>query len=71
MQSLTQRCWSLDARHHIGGLAWQRFEHLGRESEWPTRLWETRDEIVGAWGWIYERDPDLLFFSRRIPPNPR
>jgi hypothetical protein len=62
MQALTSRCWSLDERHHVGGLAWQRFEHVGREVEWPTRLWEAGGHVV-AWGWIYERDPDLLYLQ--------
>ncbi len=62
MQALTSRCWSLDERHHVGGLAWQRFEHVGREARWPTRLWEADGKVV-AWGWIYERDPDLLYLQ--------
>lgn len=62
MQELTQSHWSLDQRHHIGGLAWQRFEHLGREPQWPTRLWLAEGRVV-AWGWIYEHEPDLLYLQ--------
>lgn len=35
---------------HVGDLAWQRNQHLGREAEWPTALWENGDDVV-AWGW--------------------
>lgn len=50
MQSLTQRLWSPSCRWHIGELAWFRFQHLGREPQWRTSLWEHGAEIV-AWGW--------------------
>jgi ribosomal protein S18 acetylase RimI-like enzyme len=62
MQTLTQSLWSFDRSRHIGGLAWERFEHVGREPDWPTRLWEAAGQIV-AWGWLYERDPDVLYLD--------
>lgn len=51
MQSLAQRIWSKSSSVHVGDLAWQRFQHAGREAEWPTVLWEADGEVV-AWGWI-------------------
>src|SRR5260221_176734 len=62
MQNLTQRLWSPDERHMIGALAWQRFEHVGDERLWRTRLWQADGRVL-AWGWIYERDPDLLYLQ--------
>jgi ribosomal protein S18 acetylase RimI-like enzyme len=51
MQMLTQRLWSQgSSRWHMGELAWFRYEHIGREPEWPTSLWEYGEEIVG-WAW--------------------
>lgn len=50
MQRLAQRIWSPASQWHIGDLAWQRNEHLGREPDWPTALWESGGEVV-AWGW--------------------
>ncbi|MGW3999715.1 GNAT family N-acetyltransferase [Amycolatopsis sp. NPDC004772] len=51
MQDLAQRIWSKSSSVHVGDLAWQRFQHAGREAEWPTVLWEAGGEVV-AWGWI-------------------
>jgi len=51
MQSLAQRIWSRSSSVHVGDLAWQRFQHVGREAEWPTVLWEAGREVV-AWGWV-------------------
>jgi Predicted acetyltransferase len=51
MQSLTQRLWSQTSRWHIGELAWLRFQHLGRETQWQMSLWEHDEEIV-AWAWV-------------------
>ena len=62
MQSLTQRLWNIDQHHHIGGLAWQRYEHVGREPEWRTRLWQSDGRVV-AWAWLYERDPDVFYLQ--------
>lgn len=50
MQALTQRLWSSASRWHIGDLAWSRFQHIGREPEWRTALWECDGEPV-AWAW--------------------
>lgn len=52
MQRLAQRVWSPGSRWHIGDLAWQRYQHLGREPEWATALWEAGGEVV-AWGWAW------------------
>ncbi|MEV0597341.1 GNAT family N-acetyltransferase [Nonomuraea cavernae] len=51
MQELSSRIWSPASRWHAGELAWGRFQHTGREAEWPTRLWRAGDTTV-AWGWI-------------------
>jgi ribosomal protein S18 acetylase RimI-like enzyme len=54
MHELTEEQWRLDpssAHTHVGDLAWGRFQHTGREPEWPTRLWEDGGQIV-AYGWI-------------------
>ncbi|WP_072474940.1 GNAT family N-acetyltransferase [Amycolatopsis australiensis] len=51
MQSLAQRIWSKASSVHVGDLAWQRFQHVGREAEWPTMLCEAGGETV-AWGWV-------------------
>ncbi|MEV0613970.1 hypothetical protein AB0I81_11660 [Nonomuraea sp. NPDC050404] len=48
MQGLTRRLWSPGSRWHIGDLAWSRFQHVGREPEWPTSLWEHDGQVV-AW----------------------
>ncbi|WP_156755246.1 GNAT family N-acetyltransferase [Actinokineospora pegani] len=65
MQGLAQRLWSHRSQWHIGDLVWQRFQHLGREPEWPTALWEVDGRVV-AWGWVrepgglaYQVDPDF------------
>ena len=50
MQGLVQRLWP--SHVHIGDLAWQRTQHLGREPEWPTALWETDGAVVG-WAWAH------------------
>ncbi len=50
MQELIRRTWSTAGYWHIGDLPWQRFQHAGREAEWPTALWEIDGEVV-AWGW--------------------
>jgi hypothetical protein len=51
IQDLVSRTWTPGSRWHIGGLAWSRLERVGREPEWPTRIWEDGDTPV-AWGWI-------------------
>jgi ribosomal protein S18 acetylase RimI-like enzyme len=60
MQALTQRVWSLESAFHIGNLAWERFEHVGREPEWRTRLWLAGEAVV-AWAWIHE--PGHLYYQ--------
>jgi GNAT superfamily N-acetyltransferase len=50
MQSLTQRLWSSTSRWHVGELAWLRFQHIGRETDWRMSLWQ-HDEQVVAWAW--------------------
>jgi GNAT superfamily N-acetyltransferase len=54
MQQLVQDVWATRrplARWHVGDLAWERFQHVGREPEWPTRLWDEDGRVV-AWGWL-------------------
>ncbi|ADJ42254.1 hypothetical protein AMES_0432 [Amycolatopsis mediterranei S699] len=46
MQSPAQRIWSKASSLHGGDLAWQRFQHAGREAGWPTALWEAGGEVV-------------------------
>ncbi|KRB42957.1 N-acetyltransferase [Phenylobacterium sp. Root700] len=53
MQVLAQRLWSRASYHHVGDLAWQRFEHLGREPAWRTRIWRDGEAVVG-WAWLVE-----------------
>jgi ribosomal protein S18 acetylase RimI-like enzyme len=56
MQLLVGDVWAVrgaDSAHHIGGLAWQRFQHVGREPNWRTRLWEEGGRVV-AYGWLLE-----------------
>jgi GNAT superfamily N-acetyltransferase len=70
MQDLTQKAWSLNARTHIGDLAWGRFSHAGRETDWPTLLCENKAELVG-WAWAHlpgtlrfmTKDPDVALAS--------
>jgi ribosomal protein S18 acetylase RimI-like enzyme len=56
MQRLVQDVWALrgtQSAHHVGGLAWQRFQHSGREPKWRTRLWEESGDVV-AYAWVFE-----------------
>jgi hypothetical protein len=57
MQSLCQRIWSAGSSWHIGDIPWGRRQHIGRDREWPTAVWE-RDREVLAWAWV--RLPDHL-----------
>ena len=50
MQSLTQRLWSSPSRWHVGDLAWLRFQHIGRETDWRISLWQDEEQVV-AWAW--------------------
>ncbi|HEX7065424.1 MAG TPA: GNAT family N-acetyltransferase [Bacillales bacterium] len=64
MQKLTQAIWSLESNYHIGDLAWQRHQHVGREDDWITAIWEIDGKPV-AWGWI--RLPGNL--TLQVDPN--
>jgi ribosomal protein S18 acetylase RimI-like enzyme len=44
---------------HIGDLAWQRWQHTGREDEWEVRTWGD-----DAWSWL-RLDRGLLDFDVR------
>jgi GNAT superfamily N-acetyltransferase len=60
MQALVAELWHLDGPrvdHHIGDLAWQRFQHVGREDEWRIQVWEEDGNPV-AWAWL--RAPGTL-----------
>lgn len=85
MQELTSRIWTPEARWHVGDLAWGRFQHVGREAEWPTMLWWDGGRTL-AWGWIelpghlgLAVDPGrpelahevLAWFERTVPPGQR
>jgi ribosomal protein S18 acetylase RimI-like enzyme len=62
MQELAEDVWALrgpDSAYHVGDLAWQRFQHVGREQSWRTRLWEEGGRVV-AYGWVFE-EGDLSF----------
>jgi ribosomal protein S18 acetylase RimI-like enzyme len=64
MQSLCQRLWSTSTGWHIGDMAWGRRQHIGRDPEWPTAVWERHaaddaataanapDADVLAWAWV-------------------
>lgn len=51
LQELTSRLWNPGGGWHIGELCWNRFQHLGRESEWRTAWWTVDGKPV-MWGWI-------------------
>ena len=60
MQALVSELWRLEGpkvENHVGDVAWQRFQHVGREGEWRIRIWEEEGEPV-AWGWL--RKPATL-----------
>ena len=52
IQDLVSRTWTPGARWHIGEIAWNRLQHVGRESGWRTRIWED-DGTPVAWGWVW------------------
>jgi ribosomal protein S18 acetylase RimI-like enzyme len=55
MQALVTRAWQLrgpKVERHIGDVAWGRFQHVGRDPEWRTALWEDGGEVV-AWAWLF------------------
>lgn len=56
MQRLVQDAWALRGpkwAQHVGDLAWGRFQHVGREENWQTMLWEQGGRVV-AYGWLFE-----------------
>ena len=62
MQAVTAETWRAvgsRAQLHVGDLAWQRYQHRGREQEWRWRLWQ-RDGRDVAWAWL--RVPDSMLF---------
>jgi ribosomal protein S18 acetylase RimI-like enzyme len=69
MQALVSELWRLEGPHvenHVGDVAWQRFQHTGREHEWRFRIWE-EDGAPVAWAWI--RRPATL--GHEIHPRHR
>jgi ribosomal protein S18 acetylase RimI-like enzyme len=72
MQKLVTAAWRAHGPkvvRHVGDVAWGRYQHVGREAEWKTRLWEEDGELV-AWAWLFRphelryqldpKRPDLL-----------
>ncbi|MEW9552790.1 GNAT family N-acetyltransferase [Nonomuraea sp. NPDC050783] len=53
LQELASGLWSWASQYHVGDLAWGRRQHLGREVEWPTALWEEDGRVV-AWAWVQQ-----------------
>jgi ribosomal protein S18 acetylase RimI-like enzyme len=56
MQRLVQDVWAVrgeKSAHHVGDLAWQRFQHVGREPHWRTQLWGDGERLA-AYGWVLE-----------------
>jgi GNAT superfamily N-acetyltransferase len=54
MQELVSASLALEkplVAHHVGDLAWARYQHVGREDDWRIVLWERKDELVG-WAWL-------------------
>ena len=54
MQELVSTSLALEkplVSHHVGDVAWARYQHAGREGDWRIRLWERESEVVG-WGWL-------------------
>jgi GNAT superfamily N-acetyltransferase len=54
MQELVSTSFVLEkplVSHHVGDLAWARYQHVGREDDWRIRLWERESEVVG-WAWL-------------------
>ena len=69
MQALVGVLWRLEGpkvENHVGDVAWQRFQHAGREGEWRIRLWEEGGEAI-AWAWV--RRPPML--QHEIHPRHR
>jgi len=54
MQRLVQDAWALvgpQNNWHVGDVAWQTTQHVGREPEWRRQLWEEDGRVV-AYGWL-------------------
>jgi ribosomal protein S18 acetylase RimI-like enzyme len=69
MQALVSELWQLEGpnvENHVGDVAWQRFQHTGREGEWRFRVWEEDGQPV-SWAWI--RQPATL--AHEIHPRHR
>lgn len=66
MQDLCQRLWTFHSRWHVGDLAWDRFQHVGREAEWPTLLWEDQGTAIG-WAWARRCGELYLCVDPRYP----
>jgi ribosomal protein S18 acetylase RimI-like enzyme len=67
MQLVTAEAWRLEGPHaplHVGDLAWQRYQHAGREREWRVRLWGREGRDVG---WAWARVPDSVLFWCLVP----
>lgn len=55
MQTLVTAAWRAlgpKVERHVGDVAWGRYQHVGREPEWRTQLWEEDGEVV-AWAWLF------------------
>ena len=57
MQSLCQAIWSAGSSWHIGDIQSGRRQHIGRDPEWPTAVWERDGEVLA---WASVRLPDHL-----------
>lgn len=55
MQALAGRIWRTESGWHIGDVVWGRYQHIGREPEWRTALWEAGGQVV-AWAWVHLPD---------------
>jgi len=67
MQAVTAEAWRIEgplAPQHVGDVAWMRYQHSGRESEWRVRLWQRHGHDL-AWAWL--RVPDSLLFWCLLP----
>ena len=53
LQDLASRTWTPGARWHVGEIAWNRLQHVGREPGWRTQIWEDDDGAAVAWGWLW------------------
>ena len=69
MQALVSELWRIEGpkvENHVGDVAWQRFQHAGREDEWRITVWE-EDGAPVAWAWV--RRPPML--QHEIHPRHR